>query len=131
MSSDIVVKPIATSVVAFAIDKFILNENDTNKSITFGASCGAGAYLGMMVGSNIPDIHQYLPTYLGNGKGLLQRVAEIGLGTGTSFIVNQYILKNTSYRENIYNKIGAIAAADIAGEYISDFIAGRPLSILA
>ena len=50
----------------------------------------------MMIGSNIPDAHQYLPTYLEKGKGLLKRVAEIGLGTGTSFVVNKYILKNVS-----------------------------------
>ena len=85
----------------------------------------------MVVGSYLPDVHQYLSTILGNGKCLLQRVAEIGLSTGTSFVVNQYILKNLSYRENIYNKIGTITAAEIASEYISDFIAGRPLSILA
>ena len=43
MSSDIVVKPIATAAVAFAIDKLILYQNDINKNKTFGASCGAGA----------------------------------------------------------------------------------------
>ena len=77
MSFDIVVKPIATAAVAFAIDKFFLNENDINKSITFATSCGGGAYLRMMVGSHLPDVSQYIPTCLGNGKGLVQRVAEI------------------------------------------------------
>ena len=68
MSSDIVVKPIVTGAVAILFDKFILNENDINKSMTFAASCGGGAYLGMMVGSHLPDVHQYLPTFLGNKK---------------------------------------------------------------
>ena len=29
------------------------------------------------------------------------------------------------------NNIGGIIAADIAGEYIADYLAGRPLSFLA
>jgi hypothetical protein len=29
------------------------------------------------------------------------------------------------------NKIGGIVAADLIGEYISDYLAGRPLSFLA
>ena len=91
MSSDIDVKPIVTAAVAFAINKFILNKNDINKSVIFAASCGDGAYLGMMVGSHLPDVSHILPTFLGNGKGRLQRVAEIGLGTSTSFVVNKYI----------------------------------------
>ena len=93
MSSDIVAKPIATATVAFLIDKFILNESDINPFITFVASCGGGAYLGMMVGSPLLDISYYIPTLLGNGKGLVQRVAEIGLGTGTSLVVHKYTLK--------------------------------------
>jgi hypothetical protein len=31
----------------------------------------------------------------------------------------------------MYNKIGVLVAADIGGEYITDFIQGRPLSILS
>ena len=130
MSSDIFVKPIATAAVAFDFQNFF-NENNINKSITFAASCGAGALIGMVVGSNLPVVHEYLPTLLGNEKSFLQRVAEIGLGTSSFFVVNQYIWKNSSYREKIYNKIWAIAIANIAGEYIFEFIAGRPPSILA
>ena len=76
-------------------------------------------------------MYHYISAFLENGECLAQRVAETGLGTGTSFVVNQYIIKNSSYRESIYYKIGAITAADIAREYICDFIAGRPLFILA
>jgi len=53
----------------------------------------------------------------------------IGLGTGASFVLNSYVLKNTSFRDNFLNQIGAIIAADLAGEYISDYVAGRPLAI--
>jgi hypothetical protein len=70
-----------------------------------------------------------LPVFLGNGKGLMQRVAEVGFGTGIGFAVNKFVFKNTGYRENMINKLGVLAAADIGGEYITDYLAGRPLSI--
>ena len=84
----------------------------------------------MMIGSSLPDLSTTLPTFLGNGKGLMQRAVEIGSGTGASYVINKYVMKNSSYKENIMNKIGAIVVADLAGEYISDYIAGRPLSFL-
>jgi hypothetical protein len=129
--TDYIVKPLATAAAAIAIDQFFFNESDLNKSLTFGVSAGAGAYLGMMVGSSLPDLSSTLPTFLGNGKGLIQRVSEVGFGVGSAYAVNKFILKNNCYRENTMNKIGAFIAADIAGEYISDYIAGRPLAILS
>ena len=84
-----------------------------------------------MIGSSIPDLSNSLPVFLGNGKGIIERVAEIGASVGTSYAINRFVLKNNSYRENITNKLITLSAADIAGEYISDFVAGRPLSILA
>ena len=96
-SIDYIVKPGATAAVAIAIDQFFFNESDLTKSLTFGASAGAGSYLGMMIGSSLPDLSNTLPTFLGNGKGLLQRAAEIGCGTGVAYGVNKYIMKNSSY----------------------------------
>ena len=49
----------------------------------------------------------------------------------SAYAINKFILKNNTYRENTMNKIGAFIAADIAGEYISDYIGGRPLAILS
>ena len=131
MSSDFVVKPLASAGVAFALDQFFFNESDFNKSATLAASSAVGAYLGLMVGASLPDLSATLPIFLGNGKGLLQRVAEIGFGAGAAYGINKFVLKNSSYRENITNKLLTLSAADIAGEYISYYNAGRPLSILS
>ena len=121
-SSDYIVKPLATGAVALAIDHFFKYESDLNKSITFGASAAAGAYLGMMIGSSLPDLSNTLPTFLGNGKGLLQRAAEIGCGTGVAYGVNKYIMKNSSYKENIINKVGVIIAADLAAGVLANYM---------
>jgi len=128
-SSDYMIKPLATAGLVVALDQFFLNESNINNSIIFAASAGAGVYAGMMVGSSLPDLSDSLPVFLGNGKGLMQRVAEVGFGTGVGFAVNKFVFKNSGYRENMTNKLGVLVAADIGGEYITDFLAGRPLSI--
>jgi hypothetical protein len=128
-SSDYMIKPLATAGLVVALDQFFLNESNINNSIIFAASAGAGVYAGMMIGSSLPDMSESLPVFLGNGKGLMQRVAEVGFGTCIGFAVNKFVFKNSGYRENMTNKLGVLVAADIGGEYITDFLAGRPLSI--
>ena len=128
-SSDYMIKPLATAGLVVALDQFYLNESNINNSFIFGVAAGAGVYAGMMVGSSLPDLSDSLPVFLGNGKGLMQRVAEVGFGTGIGFAVNKFVFKNSGYRENMTNKLGVLVAADIGGEYITDFLAGRPLSI--
>ena len=131
-SSDYMIKPLATAGLVVALDQMVLNENNINNSIIFGVSAAAGVYAGMMIGSAIPDMSATLPVFLGNGKGLIQRVAEVGFGAGAGYGINTFEFKNSSgYRENMYNKIGVLVAADIGGEYITDFIQRRPLSILS
>ena len=131
-SSDYMIKPLATAGLVVALDQMVLNESNLNNSIIFGVSAAAGVYAGMMIGSAIPDMSATLPVFLGNGKGLIQRVAEVGFGAGAGYGVNKFVFKNSGgYRENMYNKIGILVAADIGGEYITDFIQGRPLSILS
>ena len=128
-NSDFIIKPLATGAVAIAINQFILKENDLNRSLYLGLAAAGGVGLGSFVGSMIPPMNFGQQAYFGNGKGVSARIAEIGLGTGAAFVLNQYVLKNTSFRDNYMNQIGVIVAADLAGEYISDYVAGRPLAI--
>ena len=98
-------------------------------SSNLGASAGIGVALGGFVGSSLPAVNFGNQAYFGNGKGVTQRVSEIGIGVGASYIINNYVLKNTGFRDSYINQIGVIVAADLAGEYISDYVAGRPLAI--
>ena len=128
-NSDFIIKPLSTAAVAVAIDQFILKESNMQKSMYLGASAGLGVAAGGFVASMIPPMNFGQQAYFGNGKGVSARIAEIGLGTGAAFVLNTYVLRNTSFRDNYMNQIGVIVAADLAGEYISDYVAGRPLAI--
>ena len=122
------VKIISTAAVAYAIDSMIMGETDSQKSMYLGLAAGVGAGVGSTIASFLPDLAT--GTVLGNGKALMSRVAEIGTGVGSSYAINRYVLRNTNYRENFMNKVLTLAAADVIGEYISDYTAGRPLSFL-
>ena len=61
----------------------------------------------------------------------MQRTIEIGSGVGAAYAINKFVLKSGGYRENMTNKLITFAAADVIGEYASDFINNRPLSILS
>ena len=128
-NSDMLIKPMATAAVAVALDQFILKESNMQKSIYLGVASGIGAGAGSFVASSLPGLNFGNETYFGNGKGLSQRLAEVTIGTGASFVLNQYVLKNSGFRDNYMSTIGVILASDLAGEYISDFFAGRLLAI--
>ena len=128
-NSDFIIKPASTAAVAFAINNFILKENDMQKSMYLAAAAGLGVAAGGYVGSMIPPMNFGNSAYFGNGKGVSARIAEIGVGTAGAFILNTYVLKNSSFRDNYMNQIGVIIAADLAGEYITDYVAGRALAI--
>ena len=131
-SSDIdYFKIIATGASAAAIDMFIFAENNINNTGVIAVSAAGGAFIGGMVGTSLPDLSSSLPVFLGNGKGLMQRAIEIGSGVGAGYAINKFVLKSGGYRENMTNKLITFAAADIIGEYASDYINNRPLSILS
>ena len=128
-NSDMLIKPLSTAAVAVALDQFILKESNMQKSLYLGVAAGVGVSAAGFVSGMIPAVNFGNQAYFGNGKGVSQRIAEIGLGTGVAYVINQYVLKNTGFRDNYMNQIGVIIASDLAGEYISDYIAGRPLAI--
>ena len=66
-------KPLITGAVAVAGDKFLLNEQDMNKSLYFGAACAAGTFLGAMVGDSLPVVIPAGGTYY-DAKTLEQRL---------------------------------------------------------
>ena len=62
-TSDFVVKPLAIAACTFAIDQFVFSESNFNTSEILAVSLAAGAYVGMMVGSSIPDLSHFLPVF--------------------------------------------------------------------
>ena len=60
MSSDYVIKPLATAGTVFLIETFVFNETDQTKALTFSAAAAIGTYGGMVIGSSLPDMSSTL-----------------------------------------------------------------------
>lgn len=126
MSSNL--KPIITAIVSTAGDKYILNQADMNKSLYFGVAVGAGVYLASMVTPMLPSSQGSMGDM--SIKTLETRIAEIGLGAGAAYALNRYALNNEPNRNDMMKKLALIAGSDFIAEYITDYMAGRPLSFL-
>ena len=122
------VKPIAMAGCIIAGDKFLLGESDMNRSLYFGAAGAVGVFAAQMIAPNVP-----FDTYLPNGtytdsKTLELRILEIGGAVGIGYVVNKFVLKNELYVNDGLNKVALLIGADVAAEFIDDYIAGKPLS---
>ena len=127
MSSTDFVKPAIGAVVAILGDKYILNNQNMNSNAVFGASVGIGIYASGLISPNIPKFIPDLGT-MANGKLIQDRITEISLSGGSSYVINRFVMQNDYNPSDMMKKVGIIAAADFIGEYASDYFGGRALS---
>jgi hypothetical protein len=121
-------KPIITAIVATAGDKFILNQPDLNKSLYLGVAVGAGVFASGMITPMLPASQGSIDGI--SLKTLETRLAEIGIGAGSAYAVNRFVLNNDMNRNDMMMKLALIAGSDFVAEYITDYLQGKPLSFL-
>ena len=116
--SDNIVKPVVAGAVAGAIDKFYFKETDQKKTLMFAGAVGAGVFAGAAAADILPL--EYAFGFLGNGKAIEQRLLEIGVGAGSAYALNKYVLKVDLNKNDLMKRVGTIIVSDIVGEYASD-----------
>ena len=122
-------KPMLTGVIAAAGEKYLLNQQDMNKSMYFAIAVAGGSYMGSMVGSYLPVL---VPTVgFIDGKTLEVRLAEVGSGAAAAYLLNMQVLKNDYQYSQMYPKLALIAGSDFIAEYITDYLDTRPLSFFS
>ena len=128
------VKSVSGAIIAGVLDHQVNNAGNydmycINKSLSFGAIVGGSIasahYLAPSLTSHFHTIHD---TALYSGKTLEHRLIEISLGSVAAIGATRLAFSSTV--GNIINQIGIVVAADIAGEYISDYVNSQPLSYL-
>ena len=122
------VKPLTAAAAAFALDKFVLMNPNMMSSAYFGASVGAALFAVKMVEVNVPAFLPDIPSIGATGKTLSNRVAEIAGGVGASYVISKFVAKDTSSPQVMMKRMACVVAADLAGEYASDYANSRPLS---
>ena len=122
-------KPALTGAIAAAGEKYLLNQQDMQKSIYFAGAVATGTYIGSMAGSYLPTL---VPTVgFIDGKTLEVRLAEVAAGAVGAYYLNRLILKNDFEPSQMYPKLALIAGSDFIAEYITDYLDTRPLSFFS
>ena len=116
------VKPIIAASSIFLIDRFVLNNTNTKSNLLFASSVGIGIFFSSSLGAVLKN---HLPTSTPIGalnKNLESRMVEIVSGSGSAYLINNFILKNDySYNQILY-KLGLIVASDIIAETVAEII---------
>jgi hypothetical protein len=126
-------KPIVAGVIAATLDNMFLKQSYVKNNLFFGASVAVGCWLSEMAA---PAVVALVPamgdTTLMNTKTLAVRISEIGLGAGTSWAVNRYLVGNDFSKGSkaLTNKLAVIAVSDFVGEYVADYMTGSELNYL-
>ena len=122
-------KPMLTGVIATAGEKYLLNQQDMNRSMYFALAVAGGTYIGSMAGSYLPVL---VPTVgFIDGKTLEVRLAEVGSGAAAAYLLNMQVLKNDYQYSQMYPKLALIAGSDFIAEYLIDFYEGKPPSFFS
>ena len=122
--NSVTIKSILGGILAFAIDKYVFNEEELNNSIMLGVSTVVGIYGGDLLASTIPD---NLKTQFINGKKIESDVLEI-LGAGAvTYGVNSMINKPIPIGI-LTEKIGTIILSDVIATYSTEYLLGQALS---
>lgn len=123
-------KPVVGAALVAAGDNLILQNQNINSNLALGAAAGVAFYLS-------PNIAKMLPSQssannsMYDMKTLETRLAEIALAAGGGFAINNFVLRNPSFRRDDYiQKIGLIVAADFVAEYVDDYMNNRALAFL-
>ena len=125
MSSNL--KPLRTGAVIVALGKYAMNQQNLNNSLYFGLAGAVGIFGAQIVTPMIPK--QGSGTMI-NPRTLEGRILEVGLGAGATYGISRFVLNNDLRPNDLMMKVAVIAGADFIAEYIDDYLAGRPLSLL-
>jgi len=120
--------PVITGALTVALDKYLLEEPNMTNSLYLDAATVAGVYAGQMIAPALPLGIPNSTLY--NGKTLELRLAEVGLGSLGGWGVNTYLMNNARYGD-FYKKVGIIEVANVAGQYINDYLTNKPVNYLS
>lgn len=116
------VKPVIAASSIFLIDRFVLNNTNTKSNILFASSVGVGIFFASSLGALLKN---HFPTSTPIGalnKNLESRFVEIVSGSGSAYLINNFILKNDySYNQMLY-KLGLIVVSDLVAETVAEIV---------
>ena len=129
LSDKSIFKSLVAAGVAASIDIVIYKNNNYKATALLASTVGGSSYVSSKL--LLPDITgtQFDNSFL-ESSTLQQRILELTLSSGSSFILSKYVLKNM--RElPMMQYIGIFGGSSLISEYVSDYIFKEALSYLS
>ena len=129
LSDKSIFKALVAAGVAASIDIVIYKNNNYKATALLASTVGASSYVSSKL--ILPDVSgSQFDTSFMESSTLQQRILELTLSSGSSFVLSKYVLKNM--RElPMMQYIGIFGGSSVVSEYISDYIFKEPLSYLS
>lgn len=129
-NSNGMLKPACIALSAVVLDKILFGTENIQSSLLFGAVCGAGSWTAELIAPTItPDIPMFNQK-MANSKIVGERMVELGISSVGVFALNKYVLNNDPYKNEMGYRMLTVAASDVLGTYLSEYIDSKPLQFL-
>ena len=124
-------KALIAGSIGAGIDLIIYKNNNIKATMLLAGCIAGSSFVASKMAKSLPDLSGSLGTStMYDVKTLEQRVLELTLSSGSSFILSKYVFKNM--RElPVMQYIGIFAGSSIGAEYITDYIYQQKLSYLS
>ena len=122
-------KALVAGGVAASIDIIIYKNNNYKATALLASTVGASSYVSSKL--ILPDVTgaQFDNSFM-ESSTLQQRILELTLSSGSSFVLSKYVLKNM--RElPMMQYIGIFGGSSVVSEYVCDYIFKQELSYLS
>ena len=129
LSDKSIFKALVAAGVAASIDIVIYKNNNYKATMLLAGTVGASSYVSSKL--ILPDVTgtQFDTSFM-ESSTLQQRILELTLSSGSSFVLSKYVLKNM--RElPMMQYIGIFGGSSVVSEYISDYVFKEALSYLS
>ena len=129
LSDKSIFKSLVAAGVAASIDIVIYKNNNYKATMLLASTVGASSYVSSKL--ILPDVTgtQFDTSFM-ESSTLQQRILELTLSSGSSFVLSKYVMKNM--RElPMMQYIGIFGGSSVISEYISDYVFKEALSYLS
>ena len=129
LSDKSIFKSLVAAGVAASIDIVIYKNNNYKATALLASTVGTSSYVSSKL--ILPDVTgtQFDTSFM-ESSTLQQRILELTLSSGSSFVLSKYVLKNM--RElPMMQYIGIFGGSSLISEYIADYVFKEALSYLS
>ena len=127
-----ITKALIAGSIGAGIDILIYKNNNIKATMVLGGCIGASSFVASKIAPSQPDLTNTMisNTSFYNVKTIEERILELTMSSGSSFLLSVYVFKNMRPL-SVMEYIGIFVGSSVGAEYISDYIFQEKLSYLA